>query len=113
MPMCDNVRFWLKMRMCHTLVTRCYHFFTWAQLFACSIYKATMQWNLTIHVNQDVFMLISNSFYMVLVRLMYNLVVLEMKNASPVAMVQLGYILRCGCFVIYMSLGACGPWSCK
>ena len=36
-------------------------------------------------------MLISNNFYMRLVRYMYSLVVI----VSPVAMVQVGYILRC------------------
>ena len=40
-------------------------------------------------------------------------VVLEMKTISPVAMVQVGYVLWCGCFVIFMSLGAYSPRSCK
>ena len=60
-------------------------------------------------------MLIFNNF-MLLVQYMYSpvvLVVFEMKFASPVAMVQVGYILQCGCFVIYMSLRTYGPLSCK
>ena len=39
-------------------------------------------------------MLFLTTFYMLLVEYMYSLVV-PVKVASPVAMVQVGYILRC------------------
>ena len=58
-------------------------------------------------------MLISDNVYMLLVLFVYNLVVLvvfDMKITSPVA-IEVGYILRCGCSVISMSLG--GLPSCK
>ena len=48
---------------------------------------------------------------MLLVQFCCSLVVLVMKIASPVVMVQVGYILQYGCFVIYMILSA--SISCK
>ena len=51
----------------------------------------------------------SNNFYMLLVQYMYSLVV-PVKVASPVAMVQAGYILRC---VYLHEPRACSPRSCK
>ena len=52
------------------------------------------------------------TIYMLLVKYMYSLVV-PVKVASRVAMVQVGYILWCMLLCYLHEPRACGPLSCK
>ena len=55
------------------------------------------------------YMLFLTTLYMLLLKYIYSLVV----PASPVAMVQVGYILRCMLLCYLHEPWACGPLSCK
>ena len=58
------------------------------------------------------YMLFLTTLYILLVKYMYSLVV-PVKVASPVAIVQVGYILRCRLLCYLHEPRACGPLSCK